>query len=98
MASRKVTLEGKCGRFLAAFRYAAPSATLALPGVRYCPLARSISDFRQTLLFNKRFYLTRAAPERKEKSRLYSAVPARFLAYRPAKLPGLRCSKRILAS
>ena len=54
MASRKVTLEGNCGRFLAAFRYAAPSATLALPGVRYCPLARSISDFRQTLLFNPR--------------------------------------------
>jgi len=92
VASRKVTLEGNCGRFLAAFRYAAPSATLALPGVRYYPLARSISDFRQTL------HLTRAAPERKEKSRLYSAAPARFLAYRPAKLPGLRCSKRILAS
>ena len=90
MASRKVTLEGNCGRFLAAFRYAAPSATLALPGVGTALWPD------QFLTSAKRFYLTRAAPERKEKSRLYSAAPARFLAYRPAKLPGLRCSKRIL--
>jgi hypothetical protein len=40
VASRKVTLEGNCGRFLAASLYAAPSATLALHGQKCGPMAR----------------------------------------------------------